>query len=203
MTRAPTHEVNQGDSGDCCSAPALLPRVYDQLRQLARRCMADERSGHTLQATALVHEAYARLAGDGGDPPDWADRAHFFHAAAEAMRHILIDHARARQARKRGGNGVASDHADGPAREAAWRRAAYSVVELAAAAETDAATVLVLEDALSELERREPHLAEIVRLRFYAGLSVEQTAAALGVSPRTVKRDWSFARAWLFRRLSN
>src|SRR4051794_3693769 len=105
MTCGPTHELHERDGGDRCSAPALLPLVYDQLRRLARRCMADERSGHTLQATALVHEAYARLAvgGDEAVPPDWADRAHFFHAAAEAMRHILIDHARARQALKRGG----------------------------------------------------------------------------------------------------
>jgi RNA polymerase sigma factor (TIGR02999 family) len=162
--------------------------------------MAQERSGHTMQATALVHEAYARLASGGREagPSDYADRAHFFHAAAEAMRHILVDHARAKQAMKRGGDGQAHEAGAG----CAWHRSTYSVLELAAAEETDAATILVLDEAVSELAKQEPHLAQVVRLRFYAGLSVEETAAAMGVSPRTVKRDWSFARAWLFRRLS-
>ena len=129
------HELHERDCGDRCSAPALLPLVSDQLRQLARRCMAGERNGHTLQATGLGPRGLraARRQRHEAAPPDWADRAHFFHAAAEAMRHILIDHARARQALKRGGNGLASDHADEPAHEGAWRRAAYSVVDLAAA----------------------------------------------------------------------
>ena len=189
-------EAPAGDPG-AANASALLPLVYEQLREFARRCMAGEREEHTLQATALVHEAYLRLvtrdsAQHGCN--QFGGRSHFFHVAAETIRHILVDHARARSALKRGGG-----NADGGA---GWRRVAYSAVEMASCEGSDPSTILALDDAVARLEEQDADLAEVVRLRFYAGLSVEETADALGVSPRTVKRDWSLARAWLFRRLA-
>ena len=193
-----TRLLGEAQRGERRAAEALLPLVYEQLKELARRRMADERPGHTLQATALVHEAYVRLVrpNDGGGDPGWAGRAHFFHAAAEAMRRILIDHARSRGSLKRGGPGAGAD-----GQPAQWQRVAFSVLELADGAAQDPAAILALDELISRLEQEEPHLAEVVRLRFFAGLSVEETAAALSVSPRTIKRDWAFARAWLFRRL--
>ncbi len=166
------------------AAQDLLPLVYDQLRRLARQRMAQERVGHTLQATALVHEAFARLSGPGGaGGARFANVAHFYHAAAEAMRRILIEHARSRGAEKRGG---------------AVRRVSFTtVLDLAAA--PDPAEILAFDEAILRLEQETPDAAEVVRLRFYAGLSVEETAAALGVSPRTVNREWQYARAWLYR----
>jgi RNA polymerase sigma factor (TIGR02999 family) len=148
--------------------------------------MSAERPDHTLQATALVHEAYARLVGrDGGREVAWAGRAHFFHAAAEAMRRILIDHARARAGAARGGG---------------RRRVPLDVADVAdLAARDDPEAILALDEAVAGLEKQDPDAAAVVRLRFYAGLSVEETAQALGTSPRTVKRDWAFARAYLLR----
>jgi RNA polymerase sigma factor (TIGR02999 family) len=160
----------------------LLPLVYQELRALAGRQMNQERGGHTLQPTALVHEAYLRLVNDRGDP--WASRAQFFCAAAEAMRRILIEHARARNRLKRGG-------------PLTRRRMPLGVVELAT--EHDPSEILALDEAVRRLEEQSPDLAAVVRLRFFAGLSVKETAHALNISPRTVKRDWSYARAWLFR----
>ena len=177
-----TRLLNQTGQGGRPAA-ALLPLVYEELRELARRRMASERDGHTLQATALVHEAYLRLVG-GEDAGRWAGRAHFFHAAAEAMRRILIDHGRQRGQVKRGGG---------------RRRVPLSVEHLAA--EGDFEEIVALDDALSRLERENPDVAAVVRLRFYAGLSVEETAEALGLSARTVNREWTYARAWLFRQL--
>jgi RNA polymerase sigma factor (TIGR02999 family) len=155
-----------------------LDRVYAQLRAIANVQMNGERAGHTLQATALVHEAYARLAEAG---VQWSGPAAFYHAAAEAMRRILIDHARARRTVKRGG-GRHSLELDG-------------VLDLASA--DDPRQVMALDGAISRLEQEDARAAEVVRLRFYAGLTVDQTAAALGQSRRTVLRDWEFARAWL------
>jgi RNA polymerase sigma factor (TIGR02999 family) len=160
----------------------LLPLVYEQLRRAAQQSMAQERVGHTLSATALVHEAYVRLVGD--QDAKWDGRGHFYAAAAEAMRRILIEHARGRGRVKRGGG---------------RQRVPLSVVDLAA--EQDPEQILALDAAIERLAVEDGRLAEIVRLRFYAGLSVEETAAALGVSDRTVKRDWAFARAWLQREL--
>lgn len=160
----------------------LLPLVYDELRALARARMASERPGHTLQATALVHEAYLRLVG--GRDPGWANRAHFFKAAADAMRRILIDHARAR---------------GGPARGGGRHRVPLDVLDLAAADEPE--EILALDEAISRLDADDPAAAEVVRLRFYAGMSVDDVAAATGRSPRSVKRDWAFARARLLRDL--
>jgi RNA polymerase sigma factor (TIGR02999 family) len=165
-------------------AAGLLAVVYTQLRAIAARAMRSERTGHTLQATALVHEAYLKLVGPGDLP--WASRVHFYGAAAEAMRRILIDHARARGAGKRGGEA---------------RRVEFSgVLDLAAA--DDPRRVLSFDRAFVRLEQEDAQAAAVVRLRFYAGLSVQETALALGVSDRTVDRAWSYARAWLWRELS-
>lgn len=160
----------------------LLPVVYDELRALAQARLHRERPDHTLQATALVHEAYIRLVGWGQQP--WANRAHFYRAAAEAMRRILIEHARGRGRIKRGGDRVRVDleHAD----LAMWH---------------DPDDVLALDEGIRRLTKQDPRSAEIVRLRFFAGLSIAETANALGLSVRTVNRDWEFARAWLFRAL--
>jgi RNA polymerase sigma factor (TIGR02999 family) len=147
--------------------------------------MGQEQTDHTLQATALVHEVYARLAGAAGRPAMFANAAHFYAAAAEAMRRILIDHARARDSDKRGGRRVKFNLS--------------SVLDLAAAPESD--DILALDEALLRLEQETPEAAAVVRMRFYAGLSVDETAEALGVAPRTVDRDWAYARAWLFREL--
>jgi RNA polymerase sigma factor (TIGR02999 family) len=160
----------------------LLPLVYEELRQLAHRAMRDERRDHTLQATALVHEAFLRLIGPNQLP--WHSRAHFFGAAANAMRRILVDHARARAAGKRGGKAV--------------RDAALALDGLPDPdSEPQAAGFLLLDDAIDRLARAHPDAAEVVRLRYFAGLDVEATAATLGISAPTVKRAWAFARGWL------
>lgn len=160
----------------------LLPLVYDHLKRIAQARMQGERAGHTLQATALVHEAWVRVAG--GADVAWTDRAHFYGAAAEAMRRILIEHARARGRVKRGGG---------------LKRQPLDVVDLAV--EADPAEILALDEAIGRLEEQDARAAKIVRLRFYAGLSVDETAQALELSRRTVLREWAFARAWLFRSL--
>jgi RNA polymerase sigma factor (TIGR02999 family) len=157
----------------------LLPVVYGELRRLAKAQMRHERPDHTLQTTALVHEAYLRMLG--AQHPPWNDRAHFFRAAAEAMRRILIEHARKHRRIKRGGDRM---------------RVSLSGLKLGVSEDPD--TVLALDDALGRLDRQDPRAADVVRMRVFAGLSVEETAKALGVSERTVKREWSFARAWLF-----
>lgn len=173
--------------GDKAAADRLLPLVYEQLRGAAQRDLAQERAGHSLSATALVHEAYLRLVGPRETP--WASRAHFYAAAAEAMRRILLDHAKARGRLKRGGG---RPRAGAPAEFA-------SVMELAAS--EDSNQILSFDDALRRLESESSDAAGVVRLRFFAGLSVEQTALTLGVSDRTVNRLWTFARAWLHREL--
>jgi RNA polymerase sigma factor (TIGR02999 family) len=177
----------QGNAG----APltdALISQVYEQLRRLARQYMSRERPGLTLQATALVHEAYARIIG--ASPADWQSQAHFFHAAAEAMRRILIERGRQRKQLKRGGG-----------TETPRARIPLNAVDLAV--EVDADEILALDEALSRLEKEEPDVAKVVRLRFFAGLSVEETAQVLGISPRSVNREWTYARAWLFRQLGH
>lgn len=191
-TRDNDHPGAEDESGGGDAQPAptqagvpeeMLQAVYDQLRALARRHLNAERAGHTLSATALVHEAYVRLHGGGLRHP-WANEAHFYAAAAESMRRILVDHARARGAARRGGPEA--------------RRAALRLAELPdPASEEDCAGFLILEEALSRLESAEPQAAAVVRLRYFAGLSIEETARALGVSEPTVKRAWMFARAWL------
>ncbi len=167
------------------TADEFLPLVYAQLRAIAQQRMNAERRDHTLQATALVHEAYARLVGEDVDMP-WQGRGHFFKAAAEAMRRILIEHARARGRIRRGG--------DGDGRPP--KRLPISVIDLACM--PDEQEVVTLDEDLRRLESADPDAAEVVRLRLFAGLSVDETAAALAISPRTVDRTWAFARAWLF-----
>lgn len=156
----------------------LLPLVYEELRGIARQRMTRERAGHTLQATALVHEAYARLVGD--VDMEWRDRAHFYGAAAEAMRRVLIDHARRVASQKRGGD-----------RMRVTLGAPESPVEL------EAEKLLALDEALSILGEEDPRAAEVTRLRFFAGLTVEETALALDLSERSIAREWAFAKARL------
>ena len=182
----PVHEITQIlhrlNQGDASAAERLLPLVYDELRQLATAKMAREPSGQTLQATALVHEAWLRLGGD--QQPDWKNRAHFFAAAAEAMRRILIDRARRRGAQRHGGG---------------QERVNLDDVELAAA--TDDARILAVNDALEKFAVLEPQKAELVKLRYFAGLTIPETAQALGISEATAQRWWSYARACLSKEL--
>jgi RNA polymerase sigma factor (TIGR02999 family) len=168
--------------GESFPASSLLPEVYEELRKLAEHRMAGQAVSHTLQATALVHEAYMRVAADG--TKRWANRAHLFHAIAEAMRRILIDHARAKGGPKRGGG---------------WKRLPLDLLDLALTEEPG--QILALDEAVSRLEQLDPTAARVVHLRFYCGLSVDETARAMDVSPRTVMRDWAFARAYLLRAL--
>ena len=166
------------EGGDAHAADELLPLVYKQLTALARQRMAQERAGHTLQATALVHEAYLRLVG--GQEVKWANRPHFYFAAAEAMRRILVEHARKRQRIKRGGD---------------RRRAPIGIADLAA--EQDFEEIVAVDDAIRRLGKEDTRAAQVVQLRFFAGLSVDDTARALDLSPRMVAREWAYARAWL------
>ena len=173
------------EQGDSQAASQLLPLVYDELRQLATRKMLREVPGHTLQPTALVHEAFLRLVGDQQND-EWNSRGHFFAAAAEAMRRILIENARRRKSLKRGG-------------EMSQRQ----LDEEDAIIHFDVDELLDLDAALTKLALDEPELAKLVELRYFAGLSVEESAQVLGVSARTVKRNWAFAKAWLGRELNN
>lgn len=177
-----TELLEAASAGDGRASEELLPLVYDELRRLARSQMDREPSGQTLQATALVHEAYVRLLGGAG--VKWNGRGHFFGAAARAMRRILVERARMRGAVKRGG-----------------RRERVELDEAAAISDAPATDLIELDSALAVLEREHPRKAEIVMLRYFAGLSIEETAAALGLSPATVKNEWMFARAWLKREL--
>ena len=169
-------------SGDREALDALMPIVYAELRRLAHYYLQQERNGHTLQSTALVHEAYVRLAGQ--NPPEWQNRAHFFGVAAQIMRHILVDYARSHRAAKRGGS--------------ACKLTLDEAFELPQKADVD---VVALDDALKTLAEMDPQQSRVVELRFFAGLSIEDTSEVLGVSASTVKRDWVTAKAWLFREL--
>jgi RNA polymerase sigma factor (TIGR02999 family) len=174
------------EEGDSHAAEQLLPLVYAELRQLAAQRMAGERADHTLQLTALVHEAYLRLL-EGAQPQGgWDSRAHFFAAAAEAMRRILVDAARTRSARKRGG---------------AWRRIDLNRVDLAAGAAPD--DLLELDDTLDKLGKLDPMACQIVKLRFFAGLAIDQAAKMLGLSRTVAYERWAFARAWLYNELKS
>jgi RNA polymerase sigma factor (TIGR02999 family) len=173
-------------NGDNDALAQLMPLVYAQLRTQARRYLRRERCGVTLQSTALVHEVYLRLTR--AQDVDWHDRVHFFALSAQVMRRILVDAARARTASKRGGRVPRAKPVD---------------LDRIAAGETDATAMLcALDDALESLAQRDPRRAKVVELRFFAGLSVEETADALKVSPQTVMRDWRLAKVWLARELS-
>jgi RNA polymerase sigma factor (TIGR02999 family) len=171
------HAIEQGDVK---AADELLPLVYQELRRLAAHKMADEAAGHTLQPTALVHEAWLRLTNN--DPTTgFANRAQFFAAAAEAMRRILIDRARRKSAGKRGGG---------------WERLSLDKLDIAADADDD--TLLLVNESLEKLAEEEPRAAELVKLRFFGGLTLEEAGQVLGFTERTAKRHWAFARAWLY-----
>lgn len=166
------------------SADALLSLVYDELRRIARQYLRKERSDHTLQPTALVHEAYMKLI-DISDV-SWQDRAHFFAVASNVMRHILVDHARARATDKRGGE--------------ARHIALEDAISLSDEPDID---LLALDEALKQLATFDEQQSKIVELRFFGGLTIEETARVLGISPATIKREWTMAKAWLFRRMKD
>jgi len=174
-----TQILSQIESGDPSAAEHLLPLVYDELRKLAARELGREAAGHTLQPTALVHEAYVRLV-DQSVEPRWNHRGHFYAAAAEAMRRILVESARRRQALKRGGD-----------RE----RLPLDADQMPAAGKRP--DLLALDEALTQLAVDRPELARLVTLRYFAGLTMEQTAKALQISLRTAERNWAYAKAWL------
>jgi RNA polymerase sigma factor (TIGR02999 family) len=183
MSRDVTRLLSAIERGEAGAADRLLPLVYDELRRLAARRLARESPGQTLQATALVHEAYLRLVGP-GEGAHWDGRGHFFKAAAEAMRRILVERAR-RKGRVRHGGGL--DRVD-------FEVAVDGIAE-------PTRDLVALDDALRDLARLDPASAEVVNLRYFAGLSVTEAAEVLGVSPRTVDRLWAFARAWLHQEL--
>jgi len=178
-----TQLLDQAQAGDARAGSTLFSLVYDQLRQLARRQMNAERIDHTLQPTALVHEAYVKLMA--GSPVTFNGRMHFFRAAAEAMRRILIDHAKARGRAKRGG-----------------KIKTLRLADCDVAVKADPDELLTIDEAICRLEQRDSMAAQVVRMRFYAGLSVQETADALDVSVATVSREWAYARACLFKDLA-
>lgn len=182
-TEAITQLLSDCRLGDREALDELLPLVYSELRRLADSCFRRERSDHTLQPTALVHEAYMRLVGGGG--VTWQNRTHFFGIAARLMRQILVNHAEARGAEKRGGD---------------VRRVALD--EAISFFQKQDIELVRLDDALATLERLDARQSQIVELRFFGGLSIDETAEALAISPATVKRDWDMAKTWLFRELS-
>ena len=175
------HKIRGGDPD---AEQELAPLVYDELRRLARNCMRRERRDHTLQTTGLVHEAYLRLIGQ--HHTDWQDRIQFFSVAAGVMRRILIDYARTRKASKRGGEVaiVSLDSGADPGSRESWDK------------------ILDVHEALSQLAVVDPRAARVVELRFFAGLDIQEIADLMGVSDRTVKRDWEFAQSWLFERIA-
>lgn len=171
-------------SGDVSARDALVPLVYDELRRIARRCLSSQSNSNTLQPTALVHEAYLRLARR--DSIDWQGRAHFFALSAQMMRQILVDHARKHAAAKRGSNAVT-----------------VVVDEASAVSKVRSLDLIALDDAMKRLAAFDPRQCQIVELRFFGGLSIEETAQTVNISPATTKREWATARLWLHRAMSN
>ena len=170
--------------GDPSALQKLTPIIYDELRRIAHRYARRERNGHTLQTTALINEAYVRLAGE--ESRDWQNRQHFFAVTAQVMRHILIDHARRRRSLKHGGDA-----------------AQVSLGEATAMTNERAAELIALDEALAELAALDPRKSQVVQLRYFAGLSLEETAEVLDVSLMTVRRDWRAAKAWLYKRITS
>ena len=187
MTTASPQEITRllsdWSRGDKSALDKLTPLVYAELRQIARRQMSKERPGHTLQATALVNEAYLKIAGQ--DNFEWQSRAHFFAVCAQVMRHLLIDHARTHARDKRGGGAIQ-----------------VSLDEAAMMAGGQAADFLALNEALSDLEAADPQKGRIVELRYFTGMGIDETAEVLKISPATVRREWRRAKAWLYRALA-
>jgi RNA polymerase sigma factor (TIGR02999 family) len=172
------------EHGDPHAAEQLMPLVYDELRKLAAHQLAQERPGHTLQATALVHEAYLRLVGKGGEQ-QWDSRGHFFAAAAEAMRRILVEKARWRQSQKQGGG-----------------RRRQDAEEVPLAAPEPLEDLLALDEALNKLAEKDRLKAELVKLRYFAGMTIEEAANVLHISTATAKRYWTYTRAWLYQEIT-
>jgi RNA polymerase sigma-70 factor, ECF subfamily len=185
---ASPHEVTrlliEWSHGEQSALDQLMPLVYRELRRMADRYMRAQSPSHTLQTTALIHEAYLRLAGD--SPTRWKNRAHFFGVAAKAMRRILVDHARARQALKRGGH----------------EHRSITLDEAVVISDSRVAETVALDDALTELAKLNPRQSQVVELRYFGGLDIGETAEALSISPETVMRDWRAAKAWLYSQLS-
>jgi RNA polymerase sigma factor (TIGR02999 family) len=179
-----THILSAIEHGDPKAAEQLLPLVYEELRKLAAQKLAQEKPGQTLQATALVHEAYLRLV-DADNAQSWNGRGHFFAAAAEAMRRILIESARGKAREKRGGD---------------WQRVDFEELDVASSVSPD--QLIALDDALVRLAALDHLAGELVKLRYFAGLALDQAATALGISPATAYRHWAYARAWLCSELS-
>jgi RNA polymerase sigma factor (TIGR02999 family) len=179
-----TRILNAIEQGDAQATDELLPLVYEELRLLAAQKLSHEPAGQTLQATALVHEAYLRLVGD--KPHGWNGRGHFFSAAAEAMRRILVENARRKKSDTRGGG---------------QRRVELDGSEATDSTKSDPESLIALDDALLRLSQVDGAKAEVVKLRYFAGLTIEQTAASLDISPATAKRLWTYARAWLIREM--
>ncbi len=177
-----TELLNQWTAGDQAAGEKVLPLVYGELRRIARRLMKHQGGSHTLQTTAVVHEAYMRLIGDSGR--QWENRAHFFGVAAKAMRHVLVDYARAGTAAKRGGP-----------------HKAVALEDVLVFSEERMTEVIALDDALTALAKLHLRQSQVVELRFFGGWSVEETAETLKISPETVMRDWRAAKAWLYREL--
>jgi RNA polymerase sigma factor (TIGR02999 family) len=177
-----TRILNAIERGDAKATDELLPLVYEELRLLAAQKLSHEPPGQTLQATALVHEAYLRLVGD--EPQSWENHGHFFAAAAEAMRRILVENARRKKSSKHGGG-----------------RSCVDLDGVEAAAQTPSDDLVTLDEALTKLGEEDPTKASLVSLRFFAGLSIDQAAQVLGISRATAIRHWSFARAWLYHRI--
>jgi RNA polymerase sigma factor (TIGR02999 family) len=174
--------LRKATAGDADAAAEIVPLIYEELRRLAAHYMARERPGHTLQTTALVHEAFRRLVDL--RQSNWQSRTHFYGAAANVMRRVLVDHARARQAEKRGGD---VEH--------------LPLDESLAYSEAQSQELVQLDEALTRLARLNVRQTKVIELRFFAGLNVDETAEVMGISPKTVKRDWSVARAWLHREI--
>ena len=180
------------EQGDPRASERLLPLVYGELRKLAAQRLAQENPGQTLQATALVHEAYIRLLGDGKGPeatsqqPSWNSRGHFFAAAAEAMRRILVENARRKKAEKHGGG---------------WQR--HDLLDAELAVDTSSDALFDVDEALTRFAAEHPRAAKLIHLHFFLGMTIDEAAALLGVNPRTAHRDWTYARAWLRRALDS
>ena len=174
------------EAGHTEAAEELLPLAYKELKRIAANKMASEREGHTLQPTALVHEAYLRLVGPDGEAFQWKGRSHFFAAAAEAMRRILIEHARRKASQKRGANAQATE---------------FDEMRFAAPARSE--QILAVDEALARMEKEYPDLAMVVKLRYFAGMTVPETAEALGVSVSTVNRNWQAGKVWLYREIGD
>ena len=179
-----THILNAGEQGDARAASELLSLVYEELRRLAAAKMASEAPGQTLQATALVHEAWLRLTND--EKRKWNDRTHFFAAAAEAMRCILVDNARRKQAQRRGGDPQRTDLPD-----------------IASPVTENEDQILEVNDALEKFAAQDKQKAELVKLRYFVGMTIEEAAEVLGISAPTAKRHWAYARAWLAQEISS